>query len=184
MPKTYTAAGTVVAGEVYTASAHNIIATDVNNLIVPAACSVYHNTTQSIASGTNQTVIFNSELYDTDAMHDNVTANSRITINTPGLYIVTSNLTFTNTSATGTREIKLAINGVLPTTQNAVQKRSASSDGAASNDRISLSTILSLNLSDYVEVFASQSSGGPMNLVAEASGSGCNFTAVWIGRTS
>lgn len=55
----------------------------------PPACRVFHNTTQSIADNTVTTVLFNSERYDTDNMHNTVTNNSRITINTAGLYLLT-----------------------------------------------------------------------------------------------
>lgn len=41
---------------------------------------VYHNTTQVIGASTLAAVIFNSESYDTDSIHDNVTNNSRLTV--------------------------------------------------------------------------------------------------------
>jgi|688.fasta_scaffold1060402_1 hypothetical protein len=87
MPKTYTAAGTVSAGDVYTAAAHNIIATDVNNFIVPPAARV--GNTANITSYTNNTdITWNTETYDTDEMHSTSTNTARITINTPGIYSV------------------------------------------------------------------------------------------------
>jgi hypothetical protein len=59
---------------------------------------VTHNANQTIATGssggagpggTNEhTISFNTELFDTDTMHDNTTNNSRLTVNTAGVYLV------------------------------------------------------------------------------------------------
>lgn len=53
----------------------------------PPACKITHSVAQSIADASATTVAFDSEVYDTDSMHDIVTNNSRITINTAGLYL-------------------------------------------------------------------------------------------------
>lgn len=100
MPKTYTAAGTVVAGEVYTAAAHNIIATDVNNLIVPPAVRATRTTVLSYTS--NADIAWDSASstggMNTDAMWAGASPTI-LTVQTPGIYLVTFNyyLTFTGT---------------------------------------------------------------------------------------
>ena len=45
---------------------------------------VYHSTTQTLTNNANTTIAFDSERYDTSAIHDTVTNNSRLTIPTTG----------------------------------------------------------------------------------------------------
>jgi hypothetical protein len=95
MAKTYTAAGTVAAGDVYTAAAHNIIATDVNNLIVPAYCQITRNANQSIPHATDTDVSLDTQIYDTDDMF--APTSSTITINTSGIWLVNAEAYFPET---------------------------------------------------------------------------------------
>ena len=84
MAKTYTAAGTVAAGDVYTAAAHNIIATDVNNMIVPPTVLVKR--TSNLTSYTSLTPItWQAEDFDTDGMWS---SGSNVNINTTGIYAI------------------------------------------------------------------------------------------------
>jgi hypothetical protein len=71
-------------------------------------CSIYHNTTENPA--TPGPLSFNSEIYDTDAYHDTVTNNSRITIPTGlgGKYLVTF---CTNSSTTSNPIVRVKKNG-------------------------------------------------------------------------
>lgn len=55
----------------------------------PPACAVYHDTTQSCADAAETLIVFNSERYDTDSMHSTVSATSKITFTTAGLYLIT-----------------------------------------------------------------------------------------------
>ena len=86
MAKTYTAAGSAVAGDVYTAAAHNVIVTDINNTIVPPACVATAGATQNIVNTTYTALTFSAEQFDTDAIHDTSTNTSRFTVTTPGIY--------------------------------------------------------------------------------------------------
>jgi hypothetical protein len=52
-------------------------------------CRVTSTASQSINDNTTTTVTFDDELWDNDGMHSNVTNNSRITIVTAGIYVVT-----------------------------------------------------------------------------------------------
>lgn len=78
----------VTAGTTITEAWGDSVAAAFTWLANPPACRVYHNTTQSVADVTETTVAFNAERYDTAAMHDTVTNNSRITIPAAGLYAV------------------------------------------------------------------------------------------------
>ena len=176
MAKTYTAAGSATAGDVYTASAHNVIVTDVNNFIVPPmVCAVKTTASpQSIANSTSTSVTFTqTDEYDTDDMHSTSVNTSRLTITTPGVYQVSCVIDWAF-NATGRRFIELIKNGAgfAPIVRNEV---GVSGGGYCTH---SLTFPVSLALNDYVEISAFQSSGGALN-ISEA-----RFAAVWIGRTS
>jgi hypothetical protein len=73
-------------------------------------CSLYKSANQSIASATTTTLSFDSEVFDTDGFHDNVTNNDRITIPTgkAGKYLFTIIVYWGTSNTTGVREIQLA----------------------------------------------------------------------------
>jgi hypothetical protein len=181
MAKTYTAAGTVVAGEVYTAAAHNIIATDVNNLIVPPACRAVRATTQTIATGTDTFVTWPIESYDTDGMF--TATSDTITIQTTGLYVVTSCLTFA-VNTTGFRVINMYKNPTSPTNFSSVFAHSWIAAVTGLGTTMSCSGVTSFTAGDTIKIGVAQSSGGNLD-VGNASFSDANHVSVtWIGRTS
>lgn len=127
-------------------------------LIDPPACSVYHNTTQTIATGTTLLVLAaNAENYDNNAMHSTVTNNSRITAITAGRYRIGVVLSWA-ANATGNRATAFRVNG---TTDYVVDIRVGT---ATNSTAISGSRTLVLAANDYVEVFVWQSSGGNLDV--------------------
>jgi len=144
-------------GDVLTAAWCDTVRDDLEALIDPPACSVYHNTTQTKTTGTSLSALSaNSENYDNDSMHSTVTNNSRITIQTAGRYEVGVVLSWA-ASATGNRALAFTVNG---TTDYVVDIRT----GTASNSTaISGSRTLVLAAGDYVEPSVWQSSGGDLN---------------------
>jgi hypothetical protein len=75
----------------------------------PAVRALATGTTQTIPTGGATTIQFPAEEYDTDGMHDNSTNNSRLTVNTAGLYLFTC---WIQTGATsGARYIYIYKNG-------------------------------------------------------------------------
>lgn len=78
-------------------------------LTVPAA-RVYHNANQNINPAAANTLAFNTERFDTDSMHSSGT-NSRLTINTAGLYLFTVTLQYTAALACGRAITSLMLNG-------------------------------------------------------------------------
>jgi hypothetical protein len=174
MPKTYTAAGTVSAGDVYTAAAHNIIATDVNNLIVPPAVRCIRSTDLSYTLGA--AIAFDGEDYDTDDMHSTATNTSRITIQTAGIYLVTAHIYTTFTGTLTGMDFWIAKN----TAKVAEQFELAMSQGINWNGTIQVVT--SAVATDYFEV-AFNVTGSNTHIV-KASVPQSYFSATWIGRTS
>lgn len=85
MAKTYNTIPTVSTGDVYAATAHNNIVTNVNNYRVPPACIVYRSSDlSSYASGT--AITWNAEQVDTDSMFS--ASSTNVTVGTTGLYAV------------------------------------------------------------------------------------------------
>ena len=173
MAKTYTAAGTVTAGDVYTASAHNIIVTDVNNLIVPPACLVGASATLNIPNSTWTGVTFVTERFDTDALHDNSVNPSRFTITTPGIYQISAYVTWSGSVGGNQRDLALRVNG---STYAAFSRGPIT---AGSGGLTNLSVAWDLDAGDYFEIAANQDSGITMTVSADRMASVC-----WIGQTS
>lgn len=89
MPKTYPDIGTFTAGQVLTAATMNDVATNLDNNRSPAMCrATTTGAAQTVNFSTDTAIQFNgTDLYDTDAMHDPATNNTRITLQTAGIYI-------------------------------------------------------------------------------------------------
>lgn len=126
-------------------------------LIDPPACSVFHNTTQSVSSGSGTILNANSETADNDAMHSTVSNTSRITINTAGRYQFQANVQFAG-NVTGYRQIQFQVNGA---TVFATDRMIS----VGSNDTIfSCVAFRTLIVGDYVEVNVFQNSGSSLNV--------------------
>jgi len=120
---------------------------------------VYHNADQSIASGSDIILAFNSELYDTDSIHDTVFNNSRLTCKTAGKYLISANV-FLAKHLTGLRDFALFFNATLT-----ISRYRVSADG--NTDFIaSLSTVWNMAVDDFVQVKIYQNSG--VNLLCRA----------------
>jgi len=120
---------------------------------------VYHSAEQIIATTTDVILAFDSERYDTDTIHDNVTNNSRLTCKTAGKYTVSVALGW-YFNVTGIRIARIKFNG---TTYFAALQYDASPNASM---WMAFSTILELAVNDYVEVEVRQTSGGNLNIYA------------------
>jgi hypothetical protein len=132
------------------------------------SCRVSNAAGTSIPNATDTAIPFASESYDTDSMHDTVTNNTRITINTPGVYMIAANVTFAGSSV-GSRSVYLRLNGstVIGYMTEKV------TDDATQGGGVTITVARKLNAGDYVEVMARQTSGGALAL----STSGSEYTA-------
>lgn len=121
----------------------------------------YHSANQSINNNTFTALALDSERYDTNTIHDTVTNNSRLTCKTAGKYFITGHISFA-ANVTGRRVGAIIINN---TTYIALQQFQAITV-AGSGTILSLSTVYSLAVNDYLELQAYQDSGGALNVVA------------------
>ena len=170
MAKTYTAAGSAVAGDVYTAAAHNVIVTDINNTIVPPACVATAGAAQNIVNTTYTALTFSAEQFDTDAIHDTSTNTSRFTITTPGIYQMNAWVGVSGSSAGSIRVCAIRTNGT-----NYLWYALST----PILNSINVSGVYNLALNDYVEFIVYQDSGVTMTANADRIAS-----IYFIGRTS
>jgi hypothetical protein len=136
-----------------------------------ARASAYHNATQTLTTGVEAVLNLNSEDFDVGAMHDTVTNNSRLTIpaSNTGIYLVIGGTQFA-ANATGYRQLNIYKNGatILATAVVAV-------NAAGQVTVCQVAAVVSLTAADYIELAATQNSGGNL-----AAGSATRSLASWL----
>lgn len=158
------------------AKANGIFARSSNSIVGPFVSSAsvsgaFHgakgtNTAgTTINSATPTKVPFATEEFDTDAYHDTVTNNSRITVPSgkDGYYLVTGQLTWSTVLTGNDVYVLLKKNN---TTDLAFFGRQSQVTGNATG--WNLSTTVNLAATDYVELVVNQSSGSGKNLETTA----------------
>jgi hypothetical protein len=178
MPKTYTAAGSATAGDVYTASAHNVIVTDVNNLIVPPMVRVTRASGQSVNNQTWAFVDTWVEDFDTDGMW--TSANNYIEIQTAGVYLVQYGGAWA-INGTNDRLVAVSLND---TVAGNTSIHTANVDAIVVSDTsVQGSFLRSFAVSDKLRVQIYQNSGGALAYGTSTNGLPY-FSAIWLGRTT
>jgi hypothetical protein len=120
--------------------------------------SVKRTATQSIANTTYTAIAFTAEDWDTDAIHDNSTNNTRLTVPSGkgGKWEISGVVTMAEQS--GYRAVRIYKNGsglISPITCNAT---------TGDNTSLPVSLILDLSAGDYIEVNVYQNSGVSINI--------------------
>lgn len=171
----YTVPTTRATGNLITAAMWNTdLVENIKFLANPPACRVFHSVNQSIANNADAVLAFNSERFDTAAMHDTVTNNSRITIPVAGLYLCQLNVSWAP-NATGARVAHIRVNGA--TIISSVVEQAASTGVAT---RQFTGCTYKFVAGDYIEAIVFQNSGGALN--AETFGNlSPEFSATWVG---
>lgn len=162
------AANSVGANEI---AANAVGASEMNG--VPA-CQLTHGPVLSIPDTTETALAFNTEVVDTTNMHSTTTNNSRITIATAGIYLVTANVEWDG-NTTGARRLTLRLGGSGPL---ATVRQGATADLAQH-----VSMIATLGAGDYIEAVVAQSSGGARNILPTVSSSP-TFAAAFLSAST
>lgn len=152
-------------------------AADMNELSDVPRCRLTHNAAQTATTAVSLVLAFNTEIFDAaapNAMHDVVTNNSRITIPTggSGWYSLAGNVAFA-ANATGVRRVDMRLNGATAIASMIVPAT------AAGETRVLVSTMYRMNVGDYVELLAQQTSGGNLNVLSTSDISP-SFSACWM----
>lgn len=152
---------TFVSGEVVLASYFN---TNINGpigfLLAPPIFRGRQTSAQSLTSGTFAAITLDAEDVDSAGGHSTSSNTSRYTAQYAGWYQASggSGIAF---NATGNRALDLRVNGAVI---NGSQSNIATLTASSSTSQPVLGTdFVFLNVNDYVEMFAFQSSGGALN---------------------
>jgi hypothetical protein len=126
----------------------------VDTRVAPLAisCLAKSTATTNIADSTFVTLALAGEIFDTDAIHDNVTNNSRLTITRSGTYIINAMSDFT-ANATGVRTLLILKNGA-----SYIQLPSEAASGASATG-MAVAINGQLVAGDYLQLQAWQNSG-------------------------
>lgn len=139
---------------------------------------VYHNTTQSIASGSYTALVFNSELYDGAGMHSTVSNTGRLTVpaGAGGVYSIGGCVELDDSAGNPVRRgIQIRVNGATVIARDEAD-RNPSNDAPLA---ISTEYFLAGAGTSYVELMVMQNSGVSINALASG-GYSPHFWAHWV----
>ena len=164
MAKTYNSIPTVSTGDVYTATAHNNIAENVNNYRVPAIGTF--TASQAAGDATNQIVTL-TEVTDTDGMF---TSGTTVTINTAGIYLFTMSVRWTGGSVDARADcwIQHSVGGTL-----------ARDIRYGTTERNAVSIAYPCSAAETISVYVYQDNTASGSRTAEVA-----FSAIWQGQVS
>lgn len=123
---------------------------------------VMRSTAQSIPDDTVTTLTFNTEDFDTDGIHDNVTNPERLTCKTAGKYIIVGSAQFA-ANTTGRRYVNLRLNDDV---YLGVAYQNETTQGSVNPTCVA---IYDLAVDDYVWLRAYQNSGNALNVLSYSS---------------
>jgi hypothetical protein len=126
-----------------------------------ARASAYNSAAQSVPDATATALTFDSEDFDAGSMHSTSVNTSRITIpaSKGGVYLILGGAGFAP-SATGYRQLDIKKNGATTLTTITVP----SNTGGSPTGVFQVHFIVTLAAGDYVELIATQNSGGALNV--------------------
>jgi hypothetical protein len=152
------------------------VAAGVPSWATPAAAGyvgvgVTKSADQSLTNATYTAISWDGEGWDTNSFHDNATNNSRVTIPSgkAGKYLVEITFNFAASGVGSIRLVNLYKNGVGTGDVNF-------SPNPTFNAAAVFSKVLDLAVSDYIQAFAYQDSGGALNLKATSFGTSMQVT--------
>ena len=122
----------------------------------PPAVRVNEAGAQTTTNNELFTLLFGTEGFDTDNMHDLVSNTSRLTATTAGIYYIESQVQFA-AHATGDRFLRMLLNGTTTISETRLR-------AAAGAHRQQCGMLFSLSATDYVELLVFQNSGGDLNV--------------------
>jgi len=142
--------------------------------------SAYMNAQQTVSDGAFTKVQYNTELYDTDSAYDHST-NYRFTVPSgkAGKYFIHAELyMFGNNNDEGNSEVDIYLNGNR-VRRNQVFKNNTTSKTTGGN--VSISGVLDLSVSDYIEIFGKLDvdSGTPTFYGASAAADRCSVLEIF-----
>lgn len=170
---------TFTAGSVLTAAQMNTHVRDNMKAAMgvdKASCRVFNSANQTIATATITTLTFDSERWDSQAMHSTVSNTSRVTIPASwgGQYHIGAHVAWAVGPST-TRGVFIFLNATYHITGTAHPA------DTVLNASTSTSTLYGVVAGDYVEVQVYQATGANLNTLSGSSLLSPEFWAQWQG---
>jgi len=145
---------------------------DVRIALTGVSCRKVAN--QAIPTATYTAVTFDSELFDTDNMHDTVTNTHRLTANKAGYYMVIAHVDWRGNVAGGRRVLGIAKGDTAPSATNIPYARNegASLATAGAYPILACSAVVYLAAAEWVTLWAWQNTGANLDVLGTAEGYG------------
>ncbi|MFF0481060.1 hypothetical protein [Streptomyces sp. NPDC004435] len=154
--------------------------TPLDFLMNPPRVNVNSTSTIAVPTGTSVLIPFDGEQWDTDSMHSTSVNPSRITINTPGQYLVSMYARY-QVHATGYRQLNLRLNSGGSSSAGSTLTTINIPAVSGSSTFITRTFEMTCNAGDHYELFTLQTSGASLNLDSGARVTGMEFR--WLGTT-
>ncbi|KKK80505.1 hypothetical protein LCGC14_2822820 [marine sediment metagenome] len=129
---------------------------DVEDALFSPAVRVNKAGAQTTTNNALFTLLFDTEGFDTDNMHDLVSNTSRLTATTAGIYYIEGQVQFA-AHATGDRFLRMFLNGTTTISETRLR-------AAAGAHRQQCGMLFALSAGDYVELLTFQNSGGDLGV--------------------
>ena len=147
-------------------------------LLDPPRCHAYDASSLALPNATTTLITFDSEIYDTDAMHSTSSNTSRVTFTTAGLYEVHYRITLGGGTAITQLDLMARLNAE-GFTSGGTSLRTQPWESGGSLKTAELQFRRFFSAGDYIELFATQTSGATRNLSALSLGTMAQ--ARWVG---
>lgn len=123
------------------------------------ACRVHSSIAITLTSGVALAIPFNATRRDDFGLHSSSVNPTRITVAEPGWYILGGSARFA-AHAAGVRSLEVVVNGATAVVD--VEHQAVSDSGEPT--KLACSTVYYLSKGDYVELWATQTSGGNLDI--------------------
>lgn len=160
---TFPTAASQTAGNRLRANDWNAVVAYLDALKNPPGASGYRNTALSLTSGTTTLVPLDAEDYDRDSMHSTSVNTSRIVVNTDGRFHLTARLSFA-ANGSGIRAVDVRKNAGGSAGGGSFVARDAGPPAGTGVTQLECNMTIQLVSGDYLEMFATQTSGGALGL--------------------
>lgn len=172
---------TLAVGDLLTAARWQTVVDLMTFLENPPRATVWRSTSQSIPNATSTLVTWDTEDEDTDSMHSTVTNTSRLVCNTAGALLVTASARFASGAGNFLIDVRKnaagSATGGTSVLANSFPLASVTGNGGTVTKRIP-----GFIVTDYVEMFVLQNTGGALNLLGGAVNLAM-FQAAWVGAS-
>lgn len=121
---------------------------------------VYKSTDQTLTTATLTAITFDTERYDTDAIHSTSSNTSRFTIPYDGFYEIGTCIRFAS-NAVGLRQVRFLVNNTIIIGDIVI-----SACVTSVTDIVLSGVVYQFAATDYIECFCQQVSGGNLNVTA------------------